>query len=96
VAVSLLTIWAAPRGWPMLAQALLTLALVTTFGPLIYRLAFESLADATVLVLLIVSVGVHFALVGLGLFFFGAEGFRNPSFWETRFDLAWSLCRARR
>jgi branched-chain amino acid transport system permease protein len=38
-----------------------------------------------VLVLLIVSVGVHFALVGLGLFFFGAEGFRNPSFWDARF-----------
>jgi branched-chain amino acid transport system permease protein len=36
-------------------------------------------------VLLIVSVGVHFALVGLGLFFFGAEGFRNPSFWDSRF-----------
>lgn len=88
VAVSLLTIWAAPRGWPTLAQALLTVALITTFGPLIYRLAFESLADATVLVLLIVSVGVHFALVGLGLYFFGAEGFRNPSFWDTRLDLA--------
>jgi len=40
-----------------------------------------------VLVLLIVSVGVHFALVGLGLFFFGAEGFRNPSFWDERFTM---------
>jgi branched-chain amino acid transport system permease protein len=83
--VSLVAIWAAPRGWPLLAQAALTLALVTPFGNLIYRLAFESLADASVLVLLIVSVGVHFALVGLGLFFFGAEGFRNPSFWDERF-----------
>lgn len=86
VAVSLLAIWAAPRGLPLFVQALLTLALVTPFGPLIYRLAYESLADATVLVLLIVSVGVHFALVGLGLFFFGAEGFRNPSFWDERFS----------
>jgi branched-chain amino acid transport system permease protein len=83
--VSALAIWAAPRGWPLLAQAALTLALVTPFGSLIYRLAYESLADASVLVLLIVSVGVHFALVGLGLFFFGAEGFRNPSFWDQRF-----------
>jgi branched-chain amino acid transport system permease protein len=83
--VSGLAIWAAPRGWPLLAQALLTLALVTPFGTLIYRLAYEKLADASVLVLLIVSVGVHFALVGLGLFFFGAEGFRNPSFWDARF-----------
>ncbi|MBG9386569.1 branched-chain amino acid ABC transporter permease [Caenimonas aquaedulcis] len=86
VVVSAVAIWAAPRGWPLFAQALLTLALVTPFGNLIYRLAYEKLADASVLVLLIVSVGVHFALVGLGLFFFGAEGFRNPSFWDERFS----------
>jgi branched-chain amino acid transport system permease protein len=86
VLASLVAIWAAPRGLPLVAQALLTLALVTPFGSLIYRLAYESLADASVLVLLIVSVGVHFALVGLGLFFFGAEGFRNPSFWDSRFS----------
>jgi branched-chain amino acid transport system permease protein len=87
VVVSLLAIWLAPMKLPLLAQAALTLALVTPFGTLIYRLAYEKLADATVLVLLIVSVGVHFALVGLGLFFFGAEGFRNPSFWDQRFTL---------
>ena len=87
VAVSLLAIWLAPMKLPLLAQALLTLALVTPFGNLIYRLAYEKLADATVLVLLIVSVGVHFALVGMGLFFFGAEGFRNPSFWDERFKV---------
>ncbi|MEJ8840303.1 branched-chain amino acid ABC transporter permease [Ramlibacter sp. AN1133] len=86
VVASALAIWAAPRGLPLAVQALLTLALVTPFGSLIYRLAYESLADASVLVLLIVSVGVHFALVGLGLFFFGAEGFRNPSFWDQRFS----------
>ncbi|HUR87493.1 MAG TPA: branched-chain amino acid ABC transporter permease, partial [Ramlibacter sp.] len=86
VLVSLFAIWAAPQHLPLLAQALLTLALVTPFGTLIYRIAYESLADASVLVLLIVSVGVHFALVGLGLFFFGAEGFRNPSFWDQRFS----------
>jgi branched-chain amino acid transport system permease protein len=86
VLASLVAIWAARRGLPLVAQALLTLALVTPFGSLIYRLAYESLADASVLVLLIVSVGVHFALVGLGLFFFGAEGFRNPSFWDSRFS----------
>ena len=86
VAISLVALWAAPLKLPLLLQALLTLALVTPFGPLIYRLAYQSLADASVLVLLIVSVGVHFALTGLGLFFFGAEGFRNPSFWDARFS----------
>jgi branched-chain amino acid transport system permease protein len=87
VAISALSIWAAPKGFPLVVQALLTLALVTPFGTLIYRVAYESLADASVLVLLIVSVGVHFALVGLGLFFFGAEGFRNPSFWSERLSI---------
>ncbi|HEY4067911.1 MAG TPA: branched-chain amino acid ABC transporter permease [Burkholderiaceae bacterium] len=84
--VLVLTLWAAPLKLPLLLQSLLTLAIVTPLGPLIYRLAYEKLADASVLVLLIVSVGVHFALTGLGLLFFGAEGFRNPSFWDTRFS----------
>jgi branched-chain amino acid transport system permease protein len=61
------TLWAAPRKLPLVVQSLLTLAIVTPLGPLVYRLAYEKLADATVLVLLIVSVGVHFALTGLGL-----------------------------
>ena len=87
VAISLVCWWAAPRGLPLLAQAALTLALVTPFGPLLYRIAYESLADATVLVLLIVSVGVHFTLTGLGLVFFGAEGFRNTAFWDERYTL---------
>lgn len=86
VAVAAVAWWAAPRNLPLLLQSLLTLAIVTPLGPLLYRLAYEKLADATVLVLLIVSVGAHFALTGLGLVFFGAEGFRNPSFWEARFS----------
>ncbi|MDM4766765.1 branched-chain amino acid ABC transporter permease [Pelomonas sp. SE-A7] len=87
VAIALLTIWAGPQQLPLLAQALLTLALVTAMGPLIYRLAYQQLADASVLVLLIVSVGVHFALTGFGLVFFGPEGSRNPSFWDASFNL---------
>jgi branched-chain amino acid transport system permease protein len=45
-----------------------------------YRLAFEPLANASVLVLLMVAVAVHFVLLGLGLLFFGAEGVRTPPF----------------
>ena len=86
LAVAAITLWAAPLKLPLLLQSLLTLAIVTPLGPLVYRLAYEKLADATVLVLLIVSVGTHFALTGLGLVFFGAEGFRNPSFWDARFS----------
>ena len=86
LAISAITYWAVPQQFPLPVQALLTLALVTPMGPLIYRVAYQSLADATVLVLLIVSVGVHFALTGLGLVFFGAEGYRNPTFWDLRLD----------
>ncbi len=82
-----ITIWAAPLQAPLALQALLSVALVTACGPLVYRVAFQSLADATPLVLLIVSVGVHFAMTGLGLLFFGAEGFRNPPFWDLRLSL---------
>ena len=84
VVVAAVTWWAAPLKLHLLAQSALTLAIVTLLGPLVYRLAYQRLADATVLVLLIVSVGVHFALTGLGLLFFGAEGFRNPIFWDER------------
>lgn len=79
--------WAAPQQFPLWAQAILSLAIVTAFGPLVYRVAYQSLESATPLVLLIVSVGVHFAMTGLGLLFFGAEGFRNPSFWDLRLEL---------
>ena len=81
------TWWAAPQKFSLVVQSALAVAIVTLLGPLVYRLAYQRLADATVLVLLIVSVGVHFALTGLGLVFFGAEGFRNPSFWDQRFNL---------
>ena len=85
--ISGLTWWAAPLQLPLEVQAGLSIAIVTAFGPLIYRVAFQSLESATPLVLLIVSVGVHFAMTGFGLVFFGAEGFRSPSFWDLRFNL---------
>src|SRR5262249_30879071 len=51
------------------------------------RIAYRPLADASVLMLLIVSVALHGVLVGLGLLFFGAEGSRTPAFSEARFDI---------
>ncbi len=87
VLVSLIAMWAAPQKFPLWSQAILSVAIVTAFGPLVYRVAYQSLESATPLVLLIVSVGVHFAMTGLGLLFFGAEGFRNPTFWDERFAL---------
>jgi len=83
--VAAATWWAAPRGLPLPIQVILTLAAVTALGPLLYRIVYQPLADASVLVLLIVSVALHFTLTGLGLWFFGAEGSRTPAFTDASF-----------
>ena len=72
---------------PMLLQVLFALLVVVPMGPLMYRLIYQPIAAAPVLILLIVSVAVHVAMVGLGLLFFGAEGSRTPPFSEARFDV---------
>jgi len=68
-------------------QVLATVIAVTAMGPAIYRLAFQPVATAPVLTLLIVSVAVHFVLTGLGLLFFGAEGARTSAFTSASFEL---------
>lgn len=81
---------AQPSLW---VNALVSLALVIPLGPMVYRLAYQPVAEASVLVLLIVSVAVHFALTGLALVFFGAEGWRTPPFIEGSVDMgvvSWS------
>jgi branched-chain amino acid transport system permease protein len=67
-------------------QMALTVAIVVAFGPVIYRLAFASIAaKASVLSLLIVAVAVHFVLVGLGLVIFGPEGVRTKAISDAQF-----------
>jgi len=70
---------------PQFGQMLLALALVLPISPLINRVVFEPLAGASVLVLLIVAVAVHFAVSGLALLFFGPEGFRNEPISDALF-----------
>ena len=79
--------WLAPLQPPLLVQVLLTLAAITAIGPLLYRIAYQPLAEASVLVLLIVSVALHFVMLGFGLWFFGAEGSRTPAFSSTTFTV---------
>lgn len=86
-AAAALTWWLAPKTPPLLVQVALTLVLIIPLGPMIYRLAFQPLQQASVLVLLIVAVAVHFALEGLGLAFFGPEGARTPPFTDARLEL---------
>ena len=78
---------AAPLELALPIQILLAVAIVTALGPLLYRVAYQPLSEASVLVLLIVSVAVHFVMVGLGLWFFGAEGSRTPAFTAASFAL---------
>lgn len=59
-----------------IVNAMLTVLIIAPIGLYLYRIAYRPLADASVLVLLIASVGVHLAMMGLGLVFFGAEGLR--------------------
>ncbi len=70
----------------ILTQTLLTLLLVAPLGPMLYKSVFEPLSDATILVLMIVSVALHLSLMGLGLWMFGAEGGRSKPLLDLRLD----------
>ena len=76
------------RPTSMALQVATVLVLVTPLGPLLYRIVFRPVADASVLTLLIIAVALQGALAGLGLLFFGAEGSRTPAFVDARFDIA--------
>src|ERR1051325_4921789 len=65
MAVSLLVYAVAPREAPMFVHAILTLLLLVPLGPMIYRLAYQPLAEAPGLVLFTVSVAGQLALRGL-------------------------------
>jgi len=81
-------VWlAAGRELPMWVGLALNLAIIMPISPLLYRIAFRPLADASVLVLLIIAVAVHFAMSGLALLYFGPEGFRSEPITRTLFEL---------
>src|SRR5688500_494164 len=86
-AMAALAWWAAPRKLDLAWQVLIVLGLVVPLGPIIYRIAFQPLANASVLVLFIASIAVHYMLQGLGLVFFGGEGLRSAAFSDARFKL---------
>jgi branched-chain amino acid transport system permease protein len=62
---------------PAPLRVVVAIALVVPITPLVARVALQPIADASVLVLLIVSLALHFLLSGLGLLFFGPEGSRT-------------------
>jgi branched-chain amino acid transport system permease protein len=74
----------APLRLGLAVEVALTAAILIPLGPVIYRLVFAPLAEASILVLLIAAFGVHLALIGFGLLFFGPEGVRT----QTLLDFA--------
>ena len=64
---------------PAVLRVMAAIALVIPITPLVARIALQPIADASVLVLLMVALALHFLLSGLGLLFFGPEGTRTQS-----------------
>ena len=63
-----LAVWAATQyGAPAPVSMLLALTIVTALGPLLYRFAYEPLGESSMLALLIVSMALHFVLIGIAL-----------------------------
>lgn len=69
-------VYCGPRKPAALIQILLTVALIVPLGPFVYRIAFQPVANASVRLLFVIAIAVHFVLQGAGLLFFGPEGFR--------------------
>ena len=72
---------------PHAVSIVAAILLVLPIAPLVARLALQPIADASVLVLLIASLALHFLLSGLGLLFFGPEGFRTQPLASGSFTL---------
>lgn len=87
-AVLIAVLWQLPvKELPQLVKVLITMAIVVPMGPMMYRTIFQPLAEASVLVLLIVSVALHLLLLGVGLLMFGPEGSRTLPFSEAQLSI---------
>lgn len=64
---------------PQWIRILVTVLVVAPLGPFLYQLVFVPIARESVLVLMIVAMALHIAMTGLGLQFFGPEGWRTAA-----------------
>lgn len=76
----LLVVGAARADLPYPLQLLLAILLTTALGPIAYRVVIQPLPRASVLVYLIMTIGLHLALTGLGLAFWGPQPYTIPPF----------------
>ena len=86
--------WIAPMRLGLLLAIPLTVAMSTLLGSAVYRIVFEPLEQASVLVLLIAAFGVHMVMLGMGLYFFGPEGFQTLPLVDRVFMLGSQRLRA--
>ena len=85
--IAVIVMWLAPMKLPSWVNMLLTLAIIAPMGSYLYTIAFRPIESASILTLLIVAIGVHLAMTGLGLLFFGAEGLRAEPLSNASFNL---------
>jgi branched-chain amino acid transport system permease protein len=72
---------------PFLIKVVAACAAPIALNPVLFRVAFQPLASATRLILLIASIALHFALAGLGLYMFGPSGLRTPGLNSVAFRI---------
>lgn len=78
--IYLLVVLASRAALPYLLQILLAVALTTLLGPVFFRIVVQPLPRASVVVFLILTIGLHLALTGLGLAFWGPQPYTLPPF----------------
>jgi len=67
-------------GWPLPLAALAGVVVTTLIGMLLYRLGIQTARHASVLSMIIITIGAAFALRGVALLVWGTDPFRLPVF----------------
>ncbi|MCO5129947.1 MAG: branched-chain amino acid ABC transporter permease [Xanthobacteraceae bacterium] len=80
-----------PRIMPL--DMLMAVLIVVPLAPMIYRLAYQPLVSANPLVLFMVSIAVHFVMIGLGLNLFGPDGDRAEPYADWQLELGGQIVR---
>ena len=79
-AAYLIVVLAARASLPYVAVIVIAILLTTALGPICYRVIIQPLPRASVLVFLIMTIGLHLALTGFGLAFWGPQPYTIPPF----------------
>ncbi len=92
--VALASFYAAGPQQPLVLKIVMSLAIIISLAPCLYRVAFRPIADASSLTLLVAAIALHFVLVGLGLRMFGPEAMKTPAFADNMFKLGFMTINA--